>query len=80
MIDQVIKKKKEYNYWINRYNKALSFFENILVEEYKKPLEDYVHWFNDIVKRCSNLMTDIEKLTGKELTEVEKWKGFKEVM
>ena len=55
---------------------ALSFFENTLVEEYKKPLEDYVHWFNDIVKRCSNLMDDIEKLIGRELTEVEKWKGF----
>lgn len=77
-MDELMELKRKYTYWISRYNKGLDFFNNTLLENYEKPIEYYTDWFNDIVKRCSNLLNKIEKHLGRELTEKEKWQGFKE--
>lgn len=75
-MEEIREYKVEYNYWIDRYKNAESFFKTKTVQECltKKVLDT----FNEVVRNLSRLL-DIFKDYGIELTDEQKFKGFSEV-
>ena len=68
----IIDVKREYNYWLGRYMKAI----NSSTEEV---IEKHLELFYQVVRELSKLIDVYFKLTGKEMTSYEKNNGFKEV-
>jgi hypothetical protein len=65
----------QYNDTLARMKKAMEFMDG------PAPLEEKVKWrpeFKRIEKHLNGLIEEI-RATGHEMTEVEIWKGFKEV-
>lgn len=82
-MDGLIKLKKKYNEGLVRNKNAEEYFKTHTIEECSKKFKvkntmmTAFDVFNDVVKNLSELMFKIEDITGKELTEHEKFNGFK---
>ena len=68
--------KIEYNYWIDRYNKAEKYFKSATIEECTR--RKILDAFNEVVRNLSRLL-EIFRSYGIELTDEQKFKGFSEV-
>ena len=68
--------KIEYNYWIDRYNKAEEYFKTATIKECNQ--NKILDLFNLVVNNLSRLLY-IFKDYGIELTDEQKFKGFSEV-
>ena len=71
----IVEVKKKYNYWLGRYLKAEEFINSSEPEEVDK----YLGLFHQIVRELSSLLQIFRKLTGREMTKDEMFKGFSEV-
>ena len=69
------KLKLDYNYWLKRYENAEKFFKTATIEQVEKNLE----LFNEVVRRLSRLLSQYKVLTGKEMTPIEEFEGFRGV-
>lgn len=76
MAEEIREYKVEYNYWIDRYNKAEKYFKTATIEECTR--KKILDTFNEVVRNLSRLQ-DIFKSYGIILTEEQKDIGFKEV-
>lgn len=72
---EVKKLKLDYNYWLKRYEKAEEYFKTATIEQIEKNLE----LFNEVVRELSRLLTKYKVLTGREMTPLEEFEGFKGV-
>jgi len=72
MNDELLNLKTQYNYWLDRNNKAEEFLKG-----YDGPLMDkYLKDFDSITRNLSIYIRKIEKATNKEMTHYEKINGF----
>lgn len=69
------KLKLDYNYWLKRYENAEKFFKTATIEQVEKNLE----LFNEVVRKLSRLLSQYKVLTGKEMTPIEEFEGFRVV-
>ena len=76
MAEEIREYKVEYNYWIDRYNKAEKYFKTATIEECTR--KKILDTFNEVVRNLSRLQY-IFKSYGIILTDEQKFKGFKEV-
>ena len=76
MPEEIREYKVEYNYWIDRYNKAEKYFETATIKECEQ--KNILDLFNLVVNNLSRLLY-IFKDYGIELTDEQKFKGFSEV-
>lgn len=73
MNEELTHLKTQYNYWLDRNNKAEEF-----LKDYEGPLIDkYIKNFDSITKNLGVLIKKIETATGKNMTSYEKLNGFK---
>lgn len=76
MAEEIREYKVEYNYWIDRYNKAEKYFKTATIKECEQ--KNILDLFNLVVNNLSRLLY-IFKDYGIELTDEQKFKGFSEV-
>ena len=67
--------KLDYNYWLKRYENAEKFFKTATIEQVEKNLE----LFNEVVRKLSGLLIKYKMLTGREMTPIEEFEGFRGV-
>lgn len=76
MAEEIREYKVEYNYWIDRYNKAEKYFKTATIEECTR--KKILDTFNEVVRNLSRLQY-IFKSYGIILTDEQKFEGFSEV-
>ncbi|WP_252233754.1 hypothetical protein [Clostridium sp. ZS1] len=64
--------KKKYNHNLKRNIDAEEYFKTHTVKECIK----YLSLFNTVTRELSNLIVEIESLTGRKMTEYERLNGF----
>lgn len=69
------KLKLDYNYWLKRYENAEKFFKTATIEQVEKNLG----LFNEVVRKLSGLLIKYKMLTGREMTPIEEFEGFRGV-
>lgn len=75
-MEEIREYKVEYNYWIDRYNKAEKYFKTATIKECEQ--KNILDLFNLVVNNLSRLLY-IFKDYGIELTNEQKFEGFSEV-
>ena len=69
---ELIELKKKYNDKLSRNKKAEIYFKTHKVEECLK----YLNLFNEVAKELSELIQQIEQITGRKMTLYEILNGF----
>ncbi len=73
MNNELLDLKTQYNYWLERNNKAEEF-----LKDYDGPLMDkYLKDFDSITRNLGVLIKKIETAMGENMTHYEKINGFK---
>ena len=81
-MENLIELKKKYNEGLKRNLKAEEYFKTHTIEECSKKfkvkngLMTSFDVFNEVVKNLSELMFKIENITGRKMTDDEKFNGF----
>lgn len=82
-MDELIELKRKYNEGLKRNNAAEEYFKTHTVAECSKEFKvmqsimTSFDVFNDVVKNLSELMFKIEDITGEQMTDDEKFNGYK---
>lgn len=72
-MDKLLELKKNYNELLEKNKKAEEFITNCTDEEYEK----WLPLFHQRTREISMAVKEIEKFTGKKMTDYETFNGFK---